>query len=751
MSTTVLGKVSITPKGAWSASTSYEPLDVVSYGGSAFLARRANSNVTPTEGADWQMIAEKATVGNIAQTTGDSETDVMSQKAATDSFAHLSSELQDAHIMKSLPNGVSDEISDDAIIKKVGTLKLSSSLMWIEQSGGSGFKNYAFLLKDAIPYCRTGAMKLSDDRFVNASTFTAPYQYQILGDGNLYLTIADTDDTTIFDGLGVEFIYQLANQQIVNLPSSMTPNTTELTRLMEKVYSLKNFELQDVHVTRTLPNSVADEIIDGKMVKRVGCVVVSSNLVWTYHSDDGGFKWYTIPIDNAIPNCIRNAAVLSDSRFVFSNPITDAHQYNIGSDGTISISVSLEEDTTIFDGLGVEFIYQLNESQVLTISHDVTPNTKELVRVSESVGELSRTVDRIANDFWLKKPQAYNSVTLKHHSLIPLCVDNGVCYGNTRGYLVALSSTTDFENFVSGHAFSMGIQKIVVSKTHIIVSVWDMGNTAGEIWVCPKEQGVNGEFTKVFTFPAGVGVPRHGGLNAYYDDLRNIVVMSSYGKFGESRFGYLSVDGGVTFKQIFEAEGDTSHYHIHDIAYDQYQDRIWIASGDYISDKIYFSDDRGATWTVAHGTGYQSTTIVPMPDYVLFGSDYVPLGVYKWDREIERQQKALKEYGDISKAMSVAIVLDSTLTAAECYSYGFYKESDNIAYIVFCGVGGTPRKSFIVATGDGGRSFHVILANSEENYCGAQVIAGEVNGSLIVEYWNADGMGTLMMDKIIWE
>lgn len=83
MSTTVLGKVSITPKGAWSAGTSYEPLDVVSYGGSAFLARRANSNVTPTEGADWQMIAEKATVGNIAQTTGDSTELVMSQKTVT--------------------------------------------------------------------------------------------------------------------------------------------------------------------------------------------------------------------------------------------------------------------------------------------------------------------------------------------------------------------------------------------------------------------------------------------------------------------------------------------------------------------------------------------------------------------------------------------------------------------------------------------------------------------------------------------
>lgn len=87
MSTTILGKVSMTPKGAWNAGTSYEPLDVVSYGGSAFLARRANSNVTPVEGDDWQMIAEKATIGNLLQTTGDSTEDAMSQKAATDSFA----------------------------------------------------------------------------------------------------------------------------------------------------------------------------------------------------------------------------------------------------------------------------------------------------------------------------------------------------------------------------------------------------------------------------------------------------------------------------------------------------------------------------------------------------------------------------------------------------------------------------------------------------------------------------------------
>lgn len=107
MSTTILGKVSMTPKGAWNAGTSYEPLDVVSYGGSAFLARRANSNVTPVEGDDWQMIAEKATIGNLLQTTGDSTEDAMSQKAATDSFA----------LKEDLTNLKTD--TDEYIIKRI--------------------------------------------------------------------------------------------------------------------------------------------------------------------------------------------------------------------------------------------------------------------------------------------------------------------------------------------------------------------------------------------------------------------------------------------------------------------------------------------------------------------------------------------------------------------------------------------------------------------------------------------------------
>ena len=705
---------------------------------------------------DWlaSLKGDPGTGAPVVQTTGNSADSVMSQKAVTETLNSYSErELQDAHITRTLPNGVADEIVDGKIIKRVGCLKLSSSLMWSSHKNSDGLVFYTIVLDNGMPNCAPSAMKLCDDRFAYSKELKSAYQYLILSDGTLAVSFPNnTTPFVFFDGLDVEFIYQLNEQQVLTLSYDITPNTVELMKVMEKLYGLKKYELQDAHITRTLPNGVADEIVDGKIIKRVGCLKLSSSLMWSSHKNSDGLVFYTIVLDNGMPNCAPSAMKLCDDRFAYSKELKSAYQYLILSDGTLA--VSFPNNTTpfvFFDGLDVEFIYQLNEQQVLTLSYDITPNTKELVEVAEKVGNLSETVNRLANDVWLKKPTAYNSPTFQTGWLLPLCVDNGVCYGNIRTYMRRLSSTTDFETFVDGKVFSMGIQKIVVSKTHIIVSVWDQGSTAGEIWACPKEQGVNGEFTKVFTFPVSVGVPRHGCLNAYYDDLRNIVVLASYGKFGESRFGYLSVDGGVTFKQIFEAEGDTSHYHIHDIAYDQYQDRIWIASGDYTSDKIYFSDDRGTTWTVAHGTGYQSTTIVPMPDYVIFGSDYFPVSVYKWDRRTERQQVSLKDHGDISKAMSVAIVLDRNLTAAECYSYGFYKESDNIAYLVFCGVGGSTKKSFLVATGDGGRSFHILLANSETNNCGMQVIAGEMDGKLIIQYWSDKALGTLKMDKVVWE
>lgn len=65
MATTVnLGKVMMTPKGVYSPSTSYSRLDVVTYGGSAFIALQPVQGVTPVAGEYWGLLVSKGDKGD---------------------------------------------------------------------------------------------------------------------------------------------------------------------------------------------------------------------------------------------------------------------------------------------------------------------------------------------------------------------------------------------------------------------------------------------------------------------------------------------------------------------------------------------------------------------------------------------------------------------------------------------------------------------------------------------------------------
>ena len=62
-----LGKVAVTPRGAYSSGTSYERLDVVTYQGGSWMALQSSTNVTPASGAYWMQIAAKGDDGSSGQ------------------------------------------------------------------------------------------------------------------------------------------------------------------------------------------------------------------------------------------------------------------------------------------------------------------------------------------------------------------------------------------------------------------------------------------------------------------------------------------------------------------------------------------------------------------------------------------------------------------------------------------------------------------------------------------------------------
>lgn len=53
-------------RGPWSAATAYVARDVVSYGGSSWVAKTASTGVTPVEGASWTLLAAQGPSGSVS-------------------------------------------------------------------------------------------------------------------------------------------------------------------------------------------------------------------------------------------------------------------------------------------------------------------------------------------------------------------------------------------------------------------------------------------------------------------------------------------------------------------------------------------------------------------------------------------------------------------------------------------------------------------------------------------------------------
>lgn len=63
MADTVIGKVSLTPKGEYSSAAQYEALDVVQYQGSGYIVRKACEGVAPADGETYMLAAERGAKG----------------------------------------------------------------------------------------------------------------------------------------------------------------------------------------------------------------------------------------------------------------------------------------------------------------------------------------------------------------------------------------------------------------------------------------------------------------------------------------------------------------------------------------------------------------------------------------------------------------------------------------------------------------------------------------------------------------
>lgn len=171
-------------------------------------------------------------------------------------------------------------------------------------------------------------------------------------------------------------------------------------------------------------------------------------------------------------------------------------------------------------------------------------------------------------------------------------------------------------------------------------------DTGRAVWCCADGRVyVSNEgktaWSLAFQFPSGYTTWMFGHCK-----YKNIILLGSYGAHNPSnspRLVYASFDHGATWQQIYEGPNMDS-YHIHDVCYDPWADRIWITEGDTTSRQILYSDDRGATWVPLYPTrgtgGNQATAVLPGLHGVAFVSDwYLQQSIGLWPRPFGRKQQ----------------------------------------------------------------------------------------------------------------
>ena len=123
MPRTILGKVSLTPKGEYSPDTAYTALDVVSYGGNSWLALQSVTGVAPVEGENWMLLAQKGDQG--ASFTRLEKTAGTGAPGTIDTYTAYNSEGEEAGNIK-VYNGMDGTGAGD--FKADGTVPMTGDL-----------------------------------------------------------------------------------------------------------------------------------------------------------------------------------------------------------------------------------------------------------------------------------------------------------------------------------------------------------------------------------------------------------------------------------------------------------------------------------------------------------------------------------------------------------------------------------------------------------------------------------------------
>lgn len=215
---------------------------------------------------------------------------------------------------------------------------------------------------------------------------------------------------------------------------------------------------------------------------------------------------------------------------------------------------------------------------------------------------------------------------------------------------------------------------------------------------------------------------------------------------------FYTENGGLSWTQILQSTAIdiNANSHFHHAAYDPYKGRIIASCGDGpLNASLRYSDNRGITWKTidvgSFGEYSQPTLIVPFYNRLIIAPDSgsIPAAILSLEND-----NNFKTVGGEKYTPKHLYSIADGAPAGTFYGIPPYVRDGEVAYLPFWDQDN--RRIYIVATGDGGNSWHRIYGASmgAGNQLGSTGIVGpDKNGYVFAYYFS--GTSRLARAKMI--
>lgn len=193
--------------------------------------------------------------------------------------------------LRSLPNGVKDEIKDGVLIRRCAEIVYNGVESWSLAQDHKD--NYAIFNRvHPTNFYATSDKTVLPDKIINKYVWDNAYNEEGLwfdGNGHVYICIAKSKLESIdisgfkkyLQSNPIKVIYQCFHYETILTEAK--PQTADFS--LQRQFGEGNW-------LRELPNGVKDTVENGKVIRRVGKLVIDSSVVFTTHSNTEDYYEY---------------------------------------------------------------------------------------------------------------------------------------------------------------------------------------------------------------------------------------------------------------------------------------------------------------------------------------------------------------------------------------------------------------------------------------------------------------------------